>query len=269
MSWNLARGSQLDGIVEFLASADADIIFLQEADRDARRTNYRNVAREMAQTLKIHYVFANSKNWRKVPGQLLLTMVDDEGVDISSKHVPHPRMLHFAAGIDATDLRSEPDQLSSRNHAQLDYAGTDLSKYVLPRLDKVKARADSGPVSVAETRTGSWPWSFCFFRSRGIVLQAFQLPLNREQTRLVAVYLLEHLTRVRVSRNHGFGGTNGRFYKRDRLGHYGRSHRVRKPPHSLPGEPQKFERRVCLLELGIANEFFNGSDLRAGVAGRR
>jgi endonuclease/exonuclease/phosphatase family metal-dependent hydrolase len=57
VSWNIARGSQLDAIIEFLATANADIILLQEADRHARRTNYRNVAGEIAQKLKVHYAF--------------------------------------------------------------------------------------------------------------------------------------------------------------------------------------------------------------------
>jgi len=57
VSWNIARGAKLDAIIEFLLGADADIIFLQEADRNARRTGYRNVAREIAQTLELNYVF--------------------------------------------------------------------------------------------------------------------------------------------------------------------------------------------------------------------
>lgn len=57
VSWNIARGSKLEGVIEFLASTDADIIFIQEADRNAHRTHYCNVAREIAQKLKLHYVF--------------------------------------------------------------------------------------------------------------------------------------------------------------------------------------------------------------------
>lgn len=57
VSWNIARGSKLNAVIEFLASADPDIIFLQEADRNARRTNYRNVAKEIAQKLKMNYAF--------------------------------------------------------------------------------------------------------------------------------------------------------------------------------------------------------------------
>src|SRR6516225_1375275 len=37
--------------------ASADIILLQEADLNARRTHHINVAREIAQTLEMNYVF--------------------------------------------------------------------------------------------------------------------------------------------------------------------------------------------------------------------
>lgn len=57
VSWNIARGSKLNAILDFLVSTDADIIFLQEADRNAHRTNYRNIAREIARNLRMHYVF--------------------------------------------------------------------------------------------------------------------------------------------------------------------------------------------------------------------
>ncbi|MGC1453409.1 MAG: endonuclease/exonuclease/phosphatase family protein [Candidatus Sulfotelmatobacter sp.] len=57
VSWNIARGAKLDAIIEFLLGADADILFLQEADRNAGRTSHRNVAREIAQNLKLNYVF--------------------------------------------------------------------------------------------------------------------------------------------------------------------------------------------------------------------
>jgi endonuclease/exonuclease/phosphatase family metal-dependent hydrolase len=59
VSWNIARGAKLDAVIEFLLGADADIIFLQEADRNAERTSYRNVAREIAQILKLNYVFGS------------------------------------------------------------------------------------------------------------------------------------------------------------------------------------------------------------------
>jgi len=57
ISWNINRGMQLDGIVEFLRREAADLILLQEADLNARRTQYRNIAREIAQGLRMDYVF--------------------------------------------------------------------------------------------------------------------------------------------------------------------------------------------------------------------
>ena len=59
VSWNIARGAKLDAVIEFLLGADADIIFLQESDRNAGRTSYRNVARAIAQNLKLNYVFGS------------------------------------------------------------------------------------------------------------------------------------------------------------------------------------------------------------------
>ena len=57
VSWNINRGLQLPGIIEFLSKAPADLILLQEADVNARRTQYRNIAREIAQALRMNYVF--------------------------------------------------------------------------------------------------------------------------------------------------------------------------------------------------------------------
>ena len=57
VSWNINRGLQLEDVIKFLRRTGADLILLQEADVNARRTNYRNVAREIAQALRMDYVF--------------------------------------------------------------------------------------------------------------------------------------------------------------------------------------------------------------------
>jgi endonuclease/exonuclease/phosphatase family metal-dependent hydrolase len=49
VSWNINRGSKLQGVMEFLSRARVDIILLQEADLNARRTRYLNIAREISQ----------------------------------------------------------------------------------------------------------------------------------------------------------------------------------------------------------------------------
>lgn len=57
VNWNINRGLRLQGVIEFLASAKADILGLQEADLNASRTHHLNVAKEIAQKLQMNYVF--------------------------------------------------------------------------------------------------------------------------------------------------------------------------------------------------------------------
>jgi endonuclease/exonuclease/phosphatase family metal-dependent hydrolase len=57
VSWNVNRGLQLNGIIEFLQSSSADLILLQETDVNARRTRHRNIPREIAQALRLNYIF--------------------------------------------------------------------------------------------------------------------------------------------------------------------------------------------------------------------
>ncbi len=57
VDWNIDRGQQLQGIIDFLATANADILLLQEADLNARRTHRLNIAEEIARQLQMNYVF--------------------------------------------------------------------------------------------------------------------------------------------------------------------------------------------------------------------
>lgn len=57
VSWNVNRGLRLSEIIEFLAASSADLILLQETDVNARRTRCLNIPREIAEALKMHYVF--------------------------------------------------------------------------------------------------------------------------------------------------------------------------------------------------------------------
>ena len=57
VDWNIDRGLQLGGVIEFLADAKADLLILQEVDMNAKRTHRLNVAREIAQKLQMNYVF--------------------------------------------------------------------------------------------------------------------------------------------------------------------------------------------------------------------
>jgi endonuclease/exonuclease/phosphatase family metal-dependent hydrolase len=57
VDWNIDRGLQLPAIIEFLAEVNADIVLLQEVDLNAHRTDRLNIAREIAQKLRMNYVF--------------------------------------------------------------------------------------------------------------------------------------------------------------------------------------------------------------------
>lgn len=57
LSWNINRGLRFDAIIEFLTNENADLILLQESDFNARRTAYRNVAKEISAKLRMHYAF--------------------------------------------------------------------------------------------------------------------------------------------------------------------------------------------------------------------
>ena len=57
VNWNINRGLRLQRVIEFLATAKADVVLLQESDLNARRTHHLNVAKEIAQKLQLNYVF--------------------------------------------------------------------------------------------------------------------------------------------------------------------------------------------------------------------
>ncbi len=57
VSWNINRGLRLQRVIEFLASAKADLVLLQESDLNARRTHHVNIAKEISQKLQMNYVF--------------------------------------------------------------------------------------------------------------------------------------------------------------------------------------------------------------------
>lgn len=58
VDWNIDRGTQLQGILEFIKEAKADVILLQEVDLNAKRTHRLDIAREIARTLQLNFVFA-------------------------------------------------------------------------------------------------------------------------------------------------------------------------------------------------------------------
>ena len=94
VDWNIDRGQQLQGITDFLASAHADILILQEVDVNARRTHRLNIAEEVARKLGMNYVFGRefeelvqgSKNSPAYHGQATL----------SKWPILKPRLIRFS-----------------------------------------------------------------------------------------------------------------------------------------------------------------------------
>jgi endonuclease/exonuclease/phosphatase family metal-dependent hydrolase len=57
VNWNIDRGLRLRRVIDFLASQKADFLILQEVDLNARRTNFLNIAEEIAKKLQMNYAF--------------------------------------------------------------------------------------------------------------------------------------------------------------------------------------------------------------------
>jgi endonuclease/exonuclease/phosphatase family metal-dependent hydrolase len=57
VDWNIDRGQQLQGVMDFLVGVNADIVTLQEVDLNARRTHRLNIAEAIARKLRMNYVF--------------------------------------------------------------------------------------------------------------------------------------------------------------------------------------------------------------------
>jgi endonuclease/exonuclease/phosphatase family metal-dependent hydrolase len=58
VTWNIERGLAYDSILDVLRGLDADVVLLQEVDRSCRRTDYRDVSRDLAEALQMNWVAA-------------------------------------------------------------------------------------------------------------------------------------------------------------------------------------------------------------------
>jgi endonuclease/exonuclease/phosphatase family metal-dependent hydrolase len=58
VSWNIARGTQFDDVLNVLAALDADVHALQEVDWMCRRSGDREIAHDLAEALDMNWVFA-------------------------------------------------------------------------------------------------------------------------------------------------------------------------------------------------------------------
>ena len=58
LNWNIDRGQHLDDIKEQIRRQKPDLCIFQEVDLDARRTHRQDIAKELAETFGMNYVFA-------------------------------------------------------------------------------------------------------------------------------------------------------------------------------------------------------------------
>jgi endonuclease/exonuclease/phosphatase family metal-dependent hydrolase len=81
VSWNIAQGARYDSVRDALSRLDADIYLLQEVDMGVRRSDYRNVAKDLADDLGLNWVFAGEfqeigqsrRNTPAITGQAVLS----------------------------------------------------------------------------------------------------------------------------------------------------------------------------------------------------
>jgi endonuclease/exonuclease/phosphatase family metal-dependent hydrolase len=93
VNWNINRGLRLQGIIEFLASAKADVLLLQESDLNARRTHYLNVAKEIAQKLQMNYVFG--REFQELTQGSRTSPAYQGQVTLSRWPLSNPRIIRF------------------------------------------------------------------------------------------------------------------------------------------------------------------------------
>jgi endonuclease/exonuclease/phosphatase family metal-dependent hydrolase len=58
LNWNIERGEHIEQVKQQIGDSHPDVCILQEVDLDARRTHREDVAKELAQTFHMNYVFA-------------------------------------------------------------------------------------------------------------------------------------------------------------------------------------------------------------------
>jgi endonuclease/exonuclease/phosphatase family metal-dependent hydrolase len=81
VSWNIAQGARFEQVRDALAGMNADIYLLQEVDMGVQRSDYRNVAKDLAEALGLNWVFAGEfqeigqsrRNIAAITGQAVLS----------------------------------------------------------------------------------------------------------------------------------------------------------------------------------------------------
>jgi endonuclease/exonuclease/phosphatase family metal-dependent hydrolase len=94
VDWNIDRGLQLPGIIDFLVGTKADILILQEVDLNARRTHHLNVAEEIARKLQMNYVFGREFQ-ELVQGSKASPAYHGQAV-LAKWPISNPRLIRFS-----------------------------------------------------------------------------------------------------------------------------------------------------------------------------
>jgi endonuclease/exonuclease/phosphatase family metal-dependent hydrolase len=90
VTWNIEQGQQYDAILRVLTSLDADVVLLQEVDRNCHRTGYRDVARDLARALRMNWVSGGEfqeigegrRHQAAITGQAILSKQPITDVDV-------------------------------------------------------------------------------------------------------------------------------------------------------------------------------------------
>jgi endonuclease/exonuclease/phosphatase family metal-dependent hydrolase len=93
VDWNIDRGTHLAGVLQFLKSCKADLIFLQEVDLNAERTHKLDVAREIARSLQLNYVFG--KEFQELTQGSLSSPAYQGQAVLSPWPIMNPRIIRF------------------------------------------------------------------------------------------------------------------------------------------------------------------------------
>ena len=93
VSWNINRGLELNAVIDFLAGSSADLILLQEADMNARRTQCGNIRCEIAQALRMNYVFGREFE-ELAQGEVSSPAYHGQAI-LSRLPISRPRILKF------------------------------------------------------------------------------------------------------------------------------------------------------------------------------
>lgn len=138
VDWNIDRGLNLAGIIDFLADAHADICILQEVDVNAHRTHRANVAQEIAQKLRLNYVFG--REFVELTQGTKASPAYHGQATLSRWRISSPRVIHFQQQSDfwkprwyKPKLQTFQERLGGRIAlaAEIAIAGTSILTYNL------------------------------------------------------------------------------------------------------------------------------------------